>query len=1245
MNPYLELLRAQLTPAAAADLLTAAQVTDPHAAVRRLQGISQDALTQEALAACLAVVLPAVAGAASPTAALVSFERFARSAAQPADLFLYLAANPRQVEMLITLFAGSHFLSEILLRNPDYFRLFSERRELSQPKTAAQLYAEAQKALAPFVEPFDQLNALRRFQRWELLRIGAADFFGLLDLPKVTLQLSRLADALVWQCLTMAAWRAERASAGFIVIALGKLGGEELNYSSDIDLLFIARDHPTDYQALSQHLIDALVRATPEGFLYRVDMRLRPWGGVGPLVSSLDGYLGYLRQDARLWEKQALLKARVIAGDDALAADFMQQVQPFIFSATPAEVRTSVAAMKQRTESNLAARGRTWGEVKLGEGSIRDAEFVAQYLQLAHGAERPALRTGKTLEALPQLFSADLITADDYRTLSDGYIFMRAVEHYLQLMHYRQTSSLPTAADELTTFARRLGFNGADAGARFLARYEQQRAAIRAVYLRHLGDLSVPAADPAQPPADSMASPAVQRHLARLDPAYTLVFSEAEIERHTSFVARLSAANLVEVDAAAVEGGLWRVTIVAFDYLGELSLICGLLAVHGFDILDGDVFTYEPVSGPAPPGDRGRGFYRDSLRRAPLQATRPPEADVRQKIVDVFTVRPTLHDLAPDVWTRYRRDLDALLRLLQEHQSALAQGALVKRFAARLREASSSGSTLYPIEVQIDNRQSARYTVLTIEAQDTTGFLYELTNALALNDLYIARVTVDTLGSHVHDTLYVTDARGDKITAPARQRELRAAIVLVKHFTHLLPRSPDPESALLHFRAFLGQLFSQPNWPDELVSLERPEVLSALARLLGVSDFLWNDFLRMQYANLFPVVRDVDALHAARPRAQLAADLDTRLRATPDAPGRRDVLNAFKDREIFRIDMRYILGHVTEFGQFSGELSDLADVVVQATFGVVLQPLLAEHGAPLLDPVADQTPASAPTACPLTVCALGKAGGRELGFASDIELLFIYAGSGQTRGPAVISNAEFYERLVQSFVSTIRAKREGIFEIDLRLRPYGKAGSLAVSLASFQRYFAPGGPAWAYERQALIRLRPLAGDAEFGRQIVAQRDQFVYTGEPFDVAAMRAMRERQLRHLVTAGAFNAKFSPGGAVDIEYLVQGLQINHGLAHPALRLTNTREALAALAQVGILAQDDYERLRDAHMFIRRLVNALRMVRGNTKDLTVPPAASEEYRFLADRLGYSADLERLRADLNRHPTFVQQLSVRLLG
>ena len=156
---------------------------------------------------------------------------------------------------------------------------------------------------------------------------------------------------------------------------------------------------------------------------------------------------------------------------------------------------------------------------------------------------------------------------------------------------------------------------------------------------------------------------------------------------------------------------------------------------------------------------------------------------------------------------------------------------------------------------------------MRIPPVDPIGFLYELTNALSLAQTYIARVTIGTAGNHVHDTLYITDRRGNKITNPARLRELRAATVLTKHFTHLLPRSPNPEAALVHFRQFLRQLFDRPNWPDELISLERPQELEALARLLGVSDYLCADFLCMQYANLFPVVRDVESPATARPTA------------------------------------------------------------------------------------------------------------------------------------------------------------------------------------------------------------------------------------------------------------------------------------------------------------------------------------------------------------------------------------------
>jgi glutamate-ammonia-ligase adenylyltransferase len=281
----------------------------------------------------------------------------------------------------------------------------------------------------------------------------------------------------------------------------------------------------------------------------------------------------------------------------------------------------------------------------------------------------------------------------------------------------------------------------------------------------------------------------------------------------------------------------------------------------------------------------------------------------------------------------------------------------------------------------------------------------------------------------------------------------------------------------------------------------------------------------------------------------------------------------------------------------------------------------------------------------MTVCALGKCGGRELGFASDIELMFVYSGNGKTTGPQAISTAGFYEKLVQTFVGAIQAKREGIFEIDLRLRPYGKAGSMAVSLESFRRYFAPDGPAWAYERQALVKLRPIAGNAELGHRVVRLRDEFVYNGEPFDVTAMRAMRERQIRHLVVGGTFNAKHSPGGLVDVEYLVQGLQMMHGHRDPGLRLTNMRQAMAALAAAGILSPDDYTQLRKAHTFLRWLIDALRVVRGNAKDLTVPPADSEELAFLARRLRYGGDVAKLREEMDHYTTFVQKLGLRLLG
>jgi [glutamine synthetase] adenylyltransferase / [glutamine synthetase]-adenylyl-L-tyrosine phosphorylase len=1211
--------------------LTELGFADVKTADQNLRGLAVEPAFREAGYDFVPGFLNVLAQSASPDRALVSFRRLVDSLADPASLLYGLTQEPHALHLLVTLLAGSQFLTEILLRSPEYLPALLRPEALARHKTRPLLQDEARAAMAPSLDGTDDqapnyaaaFDALRHFQHRELLRIGTCDLNGLLDLSSVTVQLSHLADGMVQVCLDTLACQFGVDPASFAVIAMGKLGGGELNYSSDIDLLFIARADATAYERLGKRLIQALTNVTAEGFLYRVDMRLRPWGAVGPLVTTIEGHLAYLEKHARLWEKQALLKARVMAGAQSVGQEFLQAATPLLFQSDAGQVRADVHAMKQRTEAHLRQQGRNWGEVKLGEGSIRDVEFVVQYLQLIHGGAHPEVRGGNTLQVMMRLVSLGLLPADEQRVLADGYLFLRTVEHYLQILDYRQTYTLPGTAPELAYLAQRLGFQGQNSTERFVLRYQGHSTAVRAVYLRHLGGTTM-----TLPAGTSPDSPhtAVDRHLARMSSSYATSFDAAEIRRHAELAAQLDDETPAQVEAVPLADGRWRVTIVAYDYLGELSLICGLLFVYAFSIIDGHVYTYD-TEGNAP-AEQGRG----PTGPAAPGRVRP---DTRRKIVDVFTVRPVRDEPETDVWSRYAADLARLARRLQAREQREVQGELAKRVATVLHDMVGATPAVYPLDIGIDNETSDRYTVLHIEALDTIGFLYEFTNALALNGVYIAQVTVTSFRNRVRDTLYVTDSQGRKISAPEKLHELRAATALVKHFTHLLPSSSNPELALVHFHEYLGELFRRPSWPDDLGSLQRPEVLDALARLLGVSDFLWDDFLRMQYANLFPVLRDPEQLAVAKPRAQLEAELANALAISGAPEAWRDALNAFKDREMFRIDMR-LIQHNTDLSEFQAELSDLAEIVLAGAATRCDRDLRFAYGEPRR---ADGRPAA------LSVCALGKCGGRELGFASDIELMFIFAGNGQTTGPQVISTAEYYERLVVEFTRSIRARREGIFEIDLRLRPYGNAGSLAVPLDSFARYFGPGGPAWSYERQALIKLRPIAGDTELAAQILAQRDRCVYESGPFDLAGMKAMRERQLRHLVTPGGFNAKFSRGGLVDLEYLVQGLQITYGQANPSLRLTNTRQAIYALGEAGVLSEGDYACLSAAYQFLRQLIDALRMVRGNAKDLAVPAADSEEFAFLARRMAYNRDLERLVADISLHTNCVQEISGRLLG
>lgn len=710
---------------------------------------------------------------------------------------------------------------------------------------------------------------------------------------------------------------------------------------------------------------------------------------------------------------------------------------------------------------------------------------------------------------------------------------------------------------------------------------------------------------------------------AQLGAAYE-AFSDLEAKGHAALVNRASTASALAMAVDPRGGGRWSLALSSADAVGTLSVIAGLCAAYGIDIEAGDVFTVETPGAP-------EVVVRVDARTGRPRRVAEGGPGARRRILDVFVVRCEGAD--GELWQRFEGELGGLIGLLTSGQGERARDLVIDRVSEVLRATRSEDAPLAAIHVEVDNEASATSTVLRIRSLDAPGFLFEFTNALALLHVNIERAEVRTVAGETRDTFWVTEGRGGgKLVDVTRLDQLRVAAALIKQFTLLLPRSPNPAQALRQFSALTRQLLARPDWTSEVRDLESGEVLRTLAELMGVSEFLWEDFLRIQHENLFPVLGDMPGLDAERPAAELRRLLRGRLEDAGSLEGRRRALNAFKDREMFRVDLRHISGR-TDFGAFADELSALAEVVVEAAVELAEEGVRARYGRP-------RTLTGAP--CGWVTCALGKFGGRELGFASDIELLFVYEGEGRTDGPEPVSNAEYFDACVQAVIGTIVTRSEGIFEIDLRLRPHGNAGSLATSLQGFRQYYSAGGEAQQFERLALVKLRPVAGDEELARRVVRARDTFVYSGAAIDLENVRHLRGRQANELVPAGEVSAKHSAGGVVDIEYFVQVRQIEVGAGEPSVRVTGTREAIGRLVAARALDAELGERLPEAYSFLRRLIDGLRVVRGNAKDLTVPAHDSRAFAYLARRMHVETPEELARA-VDEHMRFAAGVWERL--
>jgi [glutamine synthetase] adenylyltransferase / [glutamine synthetase]-adenylyl-L-tyrosine phosphorylase len=716
--------------------------------------------------------------------------------------------------------------------------------------------------------------------------------------------------------------------------------------------------------------------------------------------------------------------------------------------------------------------------------------------------------------------------------------------------------------------------------------------------------------------------PWVRHHLASFPPSYFATFDAADVARHLGQIIALTDEQPLAVHVESGGAGEWRVEVVGYDAFQLLSTVCSLLAIHGLSIVEGRAFTSHPPREPGRPAPRRGGAWR---RHPPAHPARGP--DRRPKIVDRFRVRRADGSAAGLDWDAFRAELMALARLLRDDRHEEVQHRLIGRFVAEMSRHRAGPATSEALDLTIDPDEDDSATVVRVGARDSFGFLSLTTSALALCGIRIIRADVRTEGGRVDDAFWVTDRFGRRIDDEVRLRELRLSLILIEHCSSYLPHATDPEAALVHFSRFARETMARPDWAQEYAALDRPEVLDALVRVLGESDFLWEDYLHAQPEDLLPMIGDPGQWGRVRTPAELAADRDAALSASSDLDEKARALRRFRDREFFRAGVVAILGRCGGPEGFSAALSDLAEALLQGADRVVCEELAA-----ILPRRADGRPA------PSALLALGKCGGRELGFGSDLELMLVYDDRDIAEVIGSAGAGACFDRFVAILRQVLAARRGGTFEIDFRLRPYGRAGTPATALSVFAGYYWAGGPAWGYERQALIKLRAVAGDPGLGRAVEGLRDRYVYGPEPFDLEGCRRLRRLQVEQKVRPGTVNAKYSPGALVDVEYLVQALQIVHGAGDPAVRTPNTLDALGALEGRGHLDPGRAETLRSAYLLFRAMIDALRVVHGHAKDLTIPPPGSVEFQRLARRLR-RPDPAQLRAEVDRALLAVQAL------
>ncbi|MFA7228918.1 MAG: hypothetical protein WC061_07780, partial [Melioribacteraceae bacterium] len=375
--------------------------------------------------------------------------------------FRELMKYPHHGEILIALCGSSNYLTDIVVRNPEYIYQIFDQDYLSFRPAYGALMKELD-GTEKFRSLKAKTNFLRQFKKRNILRIGLADILGLYDLVAITEQLSALAKSVITKLFDicyieiLSKYKISLPERKYCLCSLGKLGGNELNYSSDVDLiLFFDSDEiktpvEKDYREILAEaallFIKSSTEITDHGYIYRIDFRLRPDGKHSPLCNSLGNYTRYYETRGEDWERQMLIKLDYVCGDRDLFSQFRNFIEPFVYPSTLSDsVKDKIREMKRSIER----QNNEIENVKTFQGGIRDIEFTVQALQLLNGGKIKSLRCSNTLKSIASLTEQKLLEQGEEEILSEAYIFYRRIEHFLQLMNDRQTHAIPAQKEYL----------------------------------------------------------------------------------------------------------------------------------------------------------------------------------------------------------------------------------------------------------------------------------------------------------------------------------------------------------------------------------------------------------------------------------------------------------------------------------------------------------------------------------------------------------------------------------------------------------------------------------------------------------------------------------------------------------------------------------------------------------------------------------------------------------------------------